>query len=100
MLPRNRKPTIPGEILKEEFLIPLNMTQQDLADAIGISRVRVNNIINGNRSITPDTAIRLATYFDTTPEFWINLQNSVDLWTAKKQHRREYRRIQPMPVHV
>ena len=98
MLPKGRKPTTPGEVLKEEFLIPLGMTQQELADAIGISRVRVNNIINGKRSITPDTAFRLARFFNTTPEFWISLQTSVDLWMAKKEYKRKYSKIQPVIV--
>ena len=96
MLPQERRPTTPGEILKEEFLIPLEMTQQELADAIGISWVRVNNIINGKRSITPDTAFRLARFFDTTPQFWMSLQMSVDLWIAEKENERRYSRIQPV----
>ena len=96
MLPQGRRPTTPGEVLKEEFLIPLGMTQQKLADAIGISRVRVNNIINGKRSITPDTAFRLARFFDTTPQFWMSLQMSVDLWIAGKENERRYSRIQPV----
>ncbi|MFQ6676368.1 MAG: HigA family addiction module antitoxin [Fidelibacterota bacterium] len=100
MLPQARKPTTPGEILKEEFLTPLGMTQQELADATGISRVRVNNIVNGKRSITPDTAFRLARFFDTTPEFWMSLQMSVDLWTAGEENRRAYSRIHPVTPRV
>ncbi len=96
MLPSNRKPTTPGEILKEEYLIPLRLTQQELANAIGITRVRVNNIINGKRSITPDTAFRLARFFNTTPEFWISLQMSVDLWKSRKKNRKSYEEIEPV----
>jgi antitoxin HigA-1 len=94
MLPKNRKPTLPGEILKLEFLEPLNMTQQQLADALGITRVRVNEIISGKRSITPDTAFRLAKYFNTTPDFWLNVQLNIDMWNTLQQHSREYERIE------
>ncbi len=81
-LPRNRPPTHPGEMLREEFLRPLGMTQSDLADRIQVSYPRVNEIINGKRGITPDTALRLAQLFDTTPEFWLNGQRNWDLWHA------------------
>lgn len=94
MLPKNRKPTLPGEILKFEFLEPLNMTQQQLADSLGITRVRVNEIISGKRSITPDTAFRLAKYFNTSPDFWLNLQLNVDMWDTLQQHRHEYEQIE------
>jgi len=94
MLPKNRKPTLPGEILKYEFLEPLNMTQQQLADSLGITRVRVNEIISGKRSITPDTAFRLAKYFNTSPDFWLNLQLNVDMWDTLQQHSREYEQIE------
>jgi addiction module HigA family antidote len=94
MLPKNRKPIPPGNILKFEFLEPLNMTQQQLADALGITRVRVNEIISGKRSITPDTAFRLAKFFKTTPDFWLNLQLNVDMWDTLQKHSREYERIE------
>jgi addiction module HigA family antidote len=93
MLPKHRKPTLPGEILKYEFLESLNMTQQQLADALGITRVRVNEIITGKRSITTDTAFRLAKYFNTTPDFWLNLQSNVDMWDTLQQHSDEYEKI-------
>jgi len=79
MLPKNRQPTHPGEIIRHEYLEELNMTQQQLADTIGITRVRINEIISGKRSITPDTAFRLAKFFNTTPEFWIGLQTNFDM---------------------
>ncbi len=94
MLPKNRKPILPGEILKYEFLEPLNMTQQQLADSLGITRVRVNEIISGKRSITPDTAFRLAKYFNTSPDFWLNLQLAVDMWDTLQQHSHEYEQIE------
>ena len=82
MLPENRQPTHPGEILRYEYLEELNMTQQKLSDAIGITRVRINEIVLGKRSITPDTAFRLAKFFNTTPEFWIRLQTNYDMWNT------------------
>lgn len=96
MLPQNRKPTLPGEILKHEFLEPLKMSQQQLADALGISRVRVNEIITGSRSLTTDTAFRLAKYFNTTPDFWMNLQLNVDMWDTLQMHRQDYEKIESM----
>jgi addiction module HigA family antidote len=77
MIPRNRRPTAPGEILRHEFLEPLDLSQKELAEALGIPRVRLSEIIRGKRAITPDTALRLARFFDTTPEFWLGLQTDV-----------------------
>jgi len=96
MLPKNRRPTHPGEIIRYEFLEPLKMTQQQLADAIGVTRVRVNELILGKRAITPDSAFRLAKFFDTTPEFWIGLQNNVDMWDTLQARKKEYARIKPV----
>lgn len=93
MLPKNRRPIHPGEILRYEFIEPLNMTQQQLADAIGVTRVRINEIILGKRSITPDTAFRLARYFNTTPDFWIGMQIDIDMWDTLQQHKKEYDNI-------
>ncbi len=96
MIPKNRRPTHPGEILKYEFLEPLKITQQQLADILGITRVRVNEIILGKRKVTPDTAFRLAKYFNTTPEFWINLQNNLDMWRTFQSNKVEYEKIHPV----
>ena len=85
MLPKNRPPTAPGEILDEEFLAPAGMTQAQLAERMGVSVQTVNMIINGKRTITAETAILLARVFETAPEFWLNLQNAVDLWLAERQ---------------
>ena len=100
MLPKNRRPTHPGEILRYEFLEPLNLTQQQLADSIGVTRVRINELILGKRSITPDTAIRLAKFFDTTPDFWIGLQMNVDMWETLQVRKREYQRITPIEKNL
>ena len=85
MLPKNRAPTHPGEMLLEEFLKPLNMTQTELAGRIHVSYPRINEIINGRRGVTPDTALRLSRLFGTTPEFWLNGQRN-ELW-----HRCDHR---------
>ena len=91
MLPRHRIPTHPGEILQEEFLVPLGLTQVALARHLGISVQRVNELIRGKRGITPETAWLLSQALGTTPEFWINLQTSHDL--ALERPRRVVRRI-------
>lgn len=80
-----RKPTTPGEILREEFLTPLGMTQVQLASRLGVPLQRINTIIAGRRAVTAETAILLAKVFKTTPEFWMNLQTAVDLWEARKK---------------
>jgi len=91
-LPKNRPPIHPGEILREEFLEPLGLTQRDLADRIDVSYQRVNELVNGKRGVTADTALRLARAFGTSPDVWINLQVRVDLWEA--EHGRSSREIQ------
>ena len=79
-------PIHPGEILKEEFLIPLGMSVYALAANLQLPRTRLNDIVLGRRSITADTALRLARYFGTTPQFWINLQSSYDLLKAEAEN--------------
>jgi antitoxin HigA-1 len=88
MLPKNRPPTTPGEVLLEEFLIPMGMTQTELARKTGMSLVRVNTLINGKRSVTADTALLLAKVIGNSPQFWMNLQNNVDLWNAQRKLQR------------
>jgi antitoxin HigA-1 len=83
VIPTDRMPSSPGEMLLEEFIKPLGLTQGELADKLGISRVAVNEIVNGRRSVTSATALRLAKALGTTPEFWLNGQLSVDLYKAE-----------------
>ena len=83
MIPTHRTPTHPGEILLEEFLTPLNLSQVSAAEKMGISTNRLNELIRGKRGVTADTALRLAKLLKTTPEFWMNLQNAYDLYEAK-----------------
>lgn len=89
MIPKNRAPTHPGVILEEEFLEPLGMTQVALAKRMAVPIQRINTIVTGKRGVTADTALRLAEVFDTSPEFWMNLQNRVDLWEAKKERAKK-----------
>ncbi|MHB2026784.1 MAG: HigA family addiction module antitoxin [Elusimicrobiota bacterium] len=84
-LPKNRPPEHPGEILREEFIEPLGLTQEKLADALGISFRRVNEIVNGKRGVTAETALLLADYFRTTATLWMNLQAGYDLYAARKR---------------
>ena len=92
MLPTDRVLTHPGEILKQEFLMPLGMSQAALAKHIGMPAQRIDEIVHGKRSIAPGTAWLLAQAFDTTPEFWINLQTNHDL--AVSRPRRKVRKLQ------
>jgi antitoxin HigA-1 len=93
-----RRPTHPGEVLFREFLDPLGMTQTELAARLGISFPRVNEIINGRRAVTPDTALRLARLFGTKAELWLGLQQSVDLWDLEHspETARALKRIEPL----
>ena len=84
-------------MLLEEFLKPLGLTQTELAERIRVSYPRVNEIVNGKRGITPDTALRLAKLFGTTPEFWLNGQRNWDLWHAmRSQAAEEISEIEPV----
>lgn len=79
-----RKPTTPGEILQEEYLSPLGLTQKEFADHIGCDVKVINRLINGRTSVTAPLALKLAATLDTTPEFWLNAQKAVDIYKASK----------------
>lgn len=97
LLPTKRQPTHPGEMLLEEFIKPLSLTQKEVAERLGISFVRLNEIVNRRRGVTPDTALRLARLFETTPEFWLNGQLAWDLWHAlQAPEAKDIRRIRPL----
>ena len=83
MMINNMRPIHPGEILREEFLIPLGMSAHALAMALHVPAPRINDIVRERRSLSPDTVLRLSRYFGTTPEFWMNLQSAFDLRTAR-----------------
>lgn len=89
-------PIHPGEILYEDLMKPLGLSQIKLAEELGVDPGRINQIVTGRRGITADTALRLARYFGTTPEFWMNLQARYDLEVAKDRIAAEIeKRIQP-----
>lgn len=88
-LPKNRPPTHPGEMLLEEFLKPLELSQAEVARRLKMPVNRLNELIKGKRGMTPDTALRLSELFKMSPEFWMNLQAGWDLWHA--QHARKTR---------
>lgn len=95
-IPTNRQPTHPGEMLREEFLIPMNLTQKELADSIQVPYQRINEIISGKRGVTPSTALRLAKYFGMSADFWLNLQIKFDLYLAQKKEKPVLEKIQQM----
>ena len=85
MTAKKLTPVHPGEVLLEEFLKPLELSQNKLALAVGVSPRRINEIVLGKRRITAETALRLARYFDTTPQFWLGLQSDYDLDVASDE---------------
>lgn len=92
-IPTNRKPTHPGEMLLEEFLLPMKITQKDLADAIHVPYQRVNELVNQKRGITPSTALRLARFFKVSADFWLNLQMRWDLFKAEQSEAGTLKKI-------
>ena len=92
---RERTPIHPGEVLLEDFLVPLELTKYRLAKDIGVPPTRVQDIIDGKRGISADTALRLSRYFGTSAELWLNLQNGYELELARMQLGEELERIQP-----
>ena len=81
---RKREPTTPGEILREEFLAPLGMTQKELSDHLGCDVKVINRIVNGRTSVSAEMALKLGAAFRTSPEFWLNAQKAVDLFRAQR----------------
>jgi antitoxin HigA-1 len=97
-IPKERVPTSPGEMLREEFLEPLEMTQVELAQRIRVPYVRVNELVNGKRRVTPSTALRLSKAFGTSPEFWLNGQLALDLYRVINDNEEinEVEKIEPI----
>jgi len=93
-IPSDRQPTHPGEMLREEFLIPMGISQRELADAIHVPYQRINEIINQKRGITPSTALRLAKFFGLSADFWLNLQARCDLFKTTLLEKNELESIQ------
>ena len=92
-VPTHREPTHPGEMLLEEFLKPMELSQRDVADGIRVPYQRVNELVNGRRGITPATALRLAKYFGNTADFWMNLQLRWELYHAQQSEATALRTI-------
>ncbi len=95
-IPTHRLPTHPGEMLLEEFLKPMGITQRELSDLIQVPYQRINEIINGKRGITPSTALRLAKAFEMSEDFWINVQLRWDLYRAKQKEIKIIQSIKPL----
>ena len=95
-VPTHREPTHPGEMLLEEFLKPMGLSQRDLALGIHVPYQRVNELVNGRRGVTPSTAVRLARYFGNGAGFWLSLQHRWDLYWAEKAEASELERIEPV----
>lgn len=91
-----RKPTHPGEIIKEDYLSPLSISIKDMSSKLGVSRKTLSKIINERGSITPDMALRLSRAFDTTPDLWMNLQKNYDLWQAEHSSN-SWQTVKPLP---
>lgn len=93
------KPPHPGETIREDYLVPLNMSVSGLAKRLRITPARLNEIVRGERSVTADTALRLARYFGTSAQFWMNLQSLYDLRTAERKARGKIeRQVAPMQL--
>jgi len=92
-IPTHREPTHPGEMLREEFLIPMEISQRGLADAIHVPYQRVNELINKKRGITPSTALRLAKFFGVSADYWLNLQIRCDLYRAQESEKNDLNSI-------
>lgn len=88
-IPEHKQPTHPGEMQVEEFLIPMEITQRQLADAIHVPYQRVNELVNQKRGITPSTALRLARFFGVSADFWLNLQMRWDLYKAQQAEQED-----------
>ena len=94
-VPTHREPTHPGEMLFEEFLIPMGITQRELSKAIHVPYQRINEVVNKRRGITPSTALRLAKFFGVSEDFWMSLQLRWDLYKVKRIEANELKTITP-----
>jgi len=97
-IPMKRRPTHPGEILREDFMPDYDLTVSSLAESLGVSRQTVNELVRGRRSLSPEMALRLSGLFGNSPEFWLNLQRALDLWEAQVSLKDDMRHIKPLCV--
>lgn len=91
-----RRPTHPGEILRQDVLPALRLTQGEFAKQLGVSRLTVSELLREKRAVSPDVALRLARLLNTTPESWLNMQQAVDLWELGRAHTGRYARVKPV----
>ena len=96
--PLERRPIHPGEILREDFLPEYELSVTALAEAAGVSRQSMNELLREKRAVSPEMALRLSKLFGTSPEFWLNLQRNIDLWDAARGLKREIAHIHPLQV--
>lgn len=96
--PRERRPIHPGEMLREEFVPQYELTVASLADAAGVTRQSINELLRERRAVSPEMALRLGKLFGMSADFWLNLQRDVDLWDAAQELRREISRIKPLRI--
>lgn len=96
MLLISREPIHPGEFLREDFMPELGLSVAGLANKIGVTRQTVNDIVREKRGLSPDMCLRLARLFGTTPQFWLNMQEKVDIWNSMELHRDEIEAIEPL----
>jgi len=99
-VPTHREPTHPGEMLIEEFLKPMDLSQRDLADGIRVPYQRINELVNRRRGITPSTALRLAKFFGNSASFWMNLQLRWNLYHAKRSESDDLRKIRKVRASI
>ena len=91
-----RKPTHPGEMLREDFMPDYDLTVAGLGESLGVSRQSVNELLRERRAVSPEMALRLARLFGNSPEFWLNAQRAVDLWTAARSMKEQVDQIKPL----
>ncbi len=92
-VPTHREPTHPGEMLRQEFLEPMGLSQRDVADGIGVPYQRINELVNRRRGVSPSTALRLGKFLGTSADFWLNLQQRWDLFHAQRCDSKALRKI-------
>lgn len=97
-VPQHRRPITPGQVLRDDYIEPRGIKQDDLAHALGVHRTTVNELLNDKRTVTPEMALRLAHAFQTSPEYWLNLQKAVDLYDAL--HSAARAEIERLPILV
>jgi len=100
MIKIKRQPTHPGKILREDFLLPLGLSQTELSEMLQITFRTVNEILNEKRGISPEMAVRLARFFGTSEELWLNLQDQYDLYKVKEKKQAELGKIIPYKQHA